>query len=350
MIGGHVSSDHPSRRTPGGTREGDCSYYDVNLLNVKRLEASKEMVEDCLRELYIKPRLSLEKWSKITEQTMQVRLAYPGQHLASVITGIRGSGTAARGDDLSDRSEVKTCSRADQLGVCRACPAKVLVWQEECPECGSRDIDIKTDSHWIINIPSENELDRYLNKIPRMVLILFDRPEQATNAIRVRAWTIDPRHPHFQAFLKDYYYNNYLKKVQQGQNPAPCNLHPLQYDFYMMDPGLIFEAYLDIENDEVSIGFWNSDDPKMVPIPSRLLTKEQLEAIFPEGEILQALENLPDSERRPYTYANDPAEVKMLQKKDYVKLFPEVPQEKREMLQIREKRIKSYKTEHRRGG
>ncbi len=315
---------------------------------MKDFETSPELAETCLRDLYLNPRRSLEKWSKITEQTMQVRLAYPGQHLASVITGVKGAGTAARGDDLSDGTEVKSCSRADQLSECNNCGAKVLAWQEECPDCKSTDINIKTDSHWIINIPSEKELDIYLNHIPRLILILFDRPEQATNIIRVRAWTVNPKHPYYRAFLEDYYHNNYLKKVQQGRNPAPCNLHPLQYDFHMMEPSLIFEAQVDIDNGEVAITHWDLDNPQKEPIPSNLLTMEQLDELFSEREILEAVQAHPNMMEGDYVYARDPSTLKKLQKKDYVRLFPQVPEEKRAQLGMRKKITKSYKEEYRR--
>ena len=142
---------------------------------METLKTSEYLVKECIKDLYLVPKNLIRKWSEITNQTCQVRSAYPGQHIASVITGIKGRGTAARGDDLSDGSEVKTCSRADQLSECRACGAKVLVWQTECPICKSKDINIKTDSHWIFSIKSEDELDLLLDGIPRIILILFDK-------------------------------------------------------------------------------------------------------------------------------------------------------------------------------
>ena len=122
---------------------------------MKTFETSEGLIKECIKDLYLDPRNLIRKWSQITKQTCQIRMAYPSQHLASVITGIKGVGTAARGDDLSDGSEVKSCSRADQLSECKSCGAKVLVWQKECPICGSIDINIKTDSHWIFSDDSK---------------------------------------------------------------------------------------------------------------------------------------------------------------------------------------------------
>lgn len=106
---------------------------------MQTFETSEKLIKECINDLCLDPGNLILKWSKITNQTSQVRLAYPGQHLASVITGIKGAGTAARGDDLSDGSEVKTCSRADQLSECLSCGAKVLPWQKACPKNEKED-------------------------------------------------------------------------------------------------------------------------------------------------------------------------------------------------------------------
>src|SRR5258708_7374455 len=101
--------------------------------------------EEILRDLFVSPRAAVRKWAEITEQTAQAKTAYLGQHLASVLTGIPGEGTAARGNDLVDGTEVKTCSRADQPGSCKKCDAPVPAWRTACGACGSKDIDRKTD-------------------------------------------------------------------------------------------------------------------------------------------------------------------------------------------------------------
>jgi hypothetical protein len=193
---------------------------------------SKEAVEELLRELFVEPRTAVYKWSKITHQTAQVRLAYPGQHLASVVTGVPGAGTAARGDDLRDGSEVKSCSRADQLGKCNLCSSNVLASLDACPACASKDVERKTDSHWILTVTTDQELDLLLNQVPRVVFVLFDRPAQSANAIQIRIWEVWPgaaRHRHLVGFIEDYYLNNYKAKLQSGLKPSPCNLHPLQF-------------------------------------------------------------------------------------------------------------------------
>src|SRR3989344_1452445 len=144
---------------------------------IAKLKTSKELIKECINDLYIDPRNSMRKWSKITNQTALGKFAYPSQHLSSLITGIKGVGTSARGEDLSDGTEVKSCSRADQLSECKNCHAKILLLYEKCPICASDDINVKTDSHWIFPIKSKQELDMLLNRVPRIILILFDKPE-----------------------------------------------------------------------------------------------------------------------------------------------------------------------------
>lgn len=305
---------------------------------------TEENIKECLHDLYIEPRRNLFKWSQITGQTPQVRLAYPGEHLAALITGVEGAGTAARGDDLLDGTEVKSCSRADQLSECRDCGEKVLVWQEECPECESDNINIKTDSHWIFSIRSEKELDLYLNKVPRVILMMFDRESHETDEIRLRAWEVDPDQWYYRAFLRDYFENNYQVK----SNPAPCNLHPEKYDFYMMEPHLIFHADIDIEDDEVHIEYWDVDDPKKEPMPTSTANLDQLQDLFSEDELRERIMELPQEERMEYLNSRDRSKVVKLQKKDYVELFPTIPEDKRGDLKMKDKTLKTYKEEYER--
>lgn len=286
---------------------------------MERLETSKQLIKECIKDLYLTPRSLLRKWSRITNQTSQVRLAYAGQHLASLITGIKGRGTAARGDDLSDGSEVKVCSRADQLSECRSCGANVLPWQKTCSECGSKDIDIKTDSHWIFSIKSEEELEMLLKRIPRIILILFDM-EETRKKIRVRAWTMDPKNKYIIDFYENYYHENYLKKRQ----PAPCNLHPLMYDFYLMYPGLIFHAEIDLVTEEITIVYWDFEKPLLEKMPSHLLRKKQLVEMF-------------KSQRKG---------LAQMSKDDIVTLFPFVPENERSSLSMREKILKEVKEKY----
>ena len=65
---------------------------------MEKLETNEDIIKEAIKDLYITPKILINKWSQRTNQTCQIRMAYPGQHLASLITGVKGIGTAARGD------------------------------------------------------------------------------------------------------------------------------------------------------------------------------------------------------------------------------------------------------------
>ena len=289
---------------------------------METFNTSEELIKECIKDLFLTPKALINKWSKITNQTSQVRIAYPGQHLTSVITGIKGKGTAARGDDLSDGSEIKTCSRVDQLSECNNCGAKVLVWRlNECPICKSQDFNEKTDSHWIFPITTKDGLDLLLGKIPRIILILFDKEDLKINIVRLRAWVIEAQNEYVKQFFSDYYYNNYLKKTKEGKKPAPCNLHPLKFDFFMMEPKLIFNADIDFNKKSVEIKHWNVKNPQIEKMPTYILKKDEKELLLRE-EIA--------------TYGIDKINEKV----------PFVPEAKRKHLKMRKKILKTYKEKY----
>jgi len=257
------------------------------------ISTDADLILSLLHDLFLQPRAALLKWSKVTNQTAQVRIAYPGQHLASLVTGVQGAGTAARGDDLLDGSEVKSCSRADQLGSCRECDERVLPYLEECPSCGSSDVVRKEDSHWILSIKSEQELQQYIQG-PRIVLVLFDRPPGEYSKIRSRIWEVWPgheRHKYFDWFVNDYWENNYILKQSKGLTPASLNLHPLKFDFYMMNPVLVFEAHINVDSTDIEIVSWvppTEDRSNCEPegMPSNTVKKDLMQELV--GDLTDA--------------------------------------------------------------
>ena len=102
---------------------------------------TKEQIETFIDDLIIQPRIKAVKWSKITKQTANIRIGYPGQHLASLVTEVEGEKTGARGNDLADGSEVKSCSRVDQLDKCLKCKMPVLRQEKKCSHCESTKIE-----------------------------------------------------------------------------------------------------------------------------------------------------------------------------------------------------------------
>jgi hypothetical protein len=287
-----------------------------------KIDNSKENITQMIKDLFITPRDLMNKWSLITHQTAQVRLAYPGQHLASIITGIPGVGTAARGDDLIDGTEVKSCSRADQLGICKNCSARVMRQFNKCPICDSSDIEIKEDSHWIFSIQSENELKLLLG-LPRILFILFDRDNE--KFIRIRMWQVTPKNEYVRLFFKDYFFNNYQKKARGGNTKiAPCNLHPLKYDFLMMSPVLLFHSV--IKENNIEIRFLDLKNKKSEIMPTSLLNPIELKIIK---------ETLPQ------------AKIKLINSKnEFIKEFPFLTDKQKFLLKMRVKKIKKNTTSH----
>jgi predicted RNA-binding Zn-ribbon protein involved in translation (DUF1610 family) len=243
-----------------------------------------------LDELVLTPRLKALKWSKLTKQTPNMKIGYPGQHLASLITGVEGARTGARGDDLIDGTEVKSCSRVDQLDTCNACENKVLRIEALCPHCGSDDIKRMNDSKWLFGIKSENELKLLTKDIDRVLLTLADYPyfsENDFDTIRFQAfeiWNRIDRHSHFTNLMTNYYNKIFLEHIRRNPNktPAPKNFWPYSYQFYLCNPIKVFNCVVSQANTtpSIKIDFYVEplQDRSLLipePMPTDLLTVEE---------------------------------------------------------------------------
>ena len=218
-----------------------------------------QVIERLLWDLYLNYRINIMKWSEVTRQSAIVDPEFLSMHLVSVFTGIPGTGTAARGLDLSDGSEVKSCSRAEQLGRCKKCGNPVMPFEEKCGSCGSRDIERKFDSHWIFSLRTEEEVEKLLST-PAIYLVLFDYEDiEKRDIIRVRIWLLDPRDKFVRVFFRDYYFEEYYKKkIDEGKTPAPCNLHPEKPLTKSLKPRLIFVAKIYPYEPKITIEYVNS--------------------------------------------------------------------------------------------
>lgn len=264
-------------------------------------DASKIKIDDnvnkigmMLNELVLSPRLELIKWSKITKQTPNLKIGYPGQHLSSLVTGIEGSRTGARGHDLADGSEVKSCSRIDQLDKCKACGAAVARLETECPECASVNIKRNNDSKWLFGIRSEAELIQLTQQIDRVLLMIGDHPNFDSgefSTLRFQAFEIWPKHPrfkHFVTLMENYYYKLYLghKAKNPAANPAPKNFWPYSYQFFMCNPIKTFSCIVtDAETaPKVNVEYFLDPAADREPLaselmPATLLGPEELEQL-----------------------------------------------------------------------
>lgn len=252
------------------------------------IDDNEQKIKAFIDDLIITPRKALLSWSDITNQTPAAKIGYLGQHLASLITGVRGTGSGARGDALEDGTEVKSCNKVDQVDKCKDCGKRVMRHEVICPHCGSYDIDRKDDSKWLFTIRDDHEFDQCLN-LDRVLLILMDYPEFDAgdySDIRISAFEIYPKEERMKVFaelITNYYRNIYRKKADNGEKTNPMNLHPFSFQFYKCNPIPVFEALVkDVDvNPKVIINklvppcVERGADMETVPMPSCLLRSKE---------------------------------------------------------------------------
>ena len=264
--------------------------------NMITIHDNKKLINNFIKDMIITPRQLSHKWSKITNQTPNLKLGYPAQHLASLIVGMRGAATGARGNDIIDKSEVKACSKVDQSDKCRNCNKSILRIDKKCPYCGSSNIKRNNDSKWLISIKSIDELNMILNETPRFIFIVTDYPQFDTDNfddIRIRAfevWVQSIRCKNFRELLTSYYYNIYLKHIEQNPSltPAPKNLFPDNFPFFMCNPIKTFECTIynaDKEFPDIDISYYVSPEKdrcllKSEDMPITLLNEKEKNYLY----------------------------------------------------------------------
>ena len=259
---------------------------------------NKARIKEFLSDVILAPRARIMAWSRITNQTPNLKIGYPGQHLASLITGIPGTGTGARGDDIADGTEVKSCSRVDQVDTCLDCASNVFRVQTSCPKCGSSNIRRNNDSKWLITIHNRDELNLYLNEIPRTLFLISDYPnfdEGDYDTLRFTSfeiWNQSERAAAFRQILKDYLEKIYSKHTARDRDktPAPKNFWPYSYQFYMCNPIKTFECIIRNAGTEPEIEITHYVDPradrKDMPsenLPAKLLKDPEIAALRSHG-------------------------------------------------------------------
>lgn len=251
--------------------------------------------EALIHDLYLTLRKSVTAWSRITQQTPQARMGYVGQHLVSVVTGLPGGKSGARGFDLIDsergHAEIKTCYRVDQLGACRDCRGGVSALETECAGCGSRNIARKDDSKWLLAVKTEADFAGLLSPFAYfLVLFEFEDPEIPTNQNVVASiWEVDPACLGFVLCMIEYKLN-----IQAAsQSSAPFNLWPYSLKFYLMEPRLIYRSRIEPESVVTEVFPSPSEPGKIELIPS--LDKFQRARTLTDAAVGGALEQLGQS-------------------------------------------------------
>lgn len=258
------------------------------------IPTTQDNITKILSDLFIIPRQKAIYWSKITSQTPNLKIGYPGQHLVSLVTGVEGEKSGARGNDLLDGSEIKSCSRIDQMDKCKECNNPVLRIESNCSICNSEKIDRKRDSKWLFTIRSEADLAVFKSEVKRVILVLGDYPnfdQGDFNTLNIRMfeiWCQSERSKVFYQILENYYYNIYLehKKKTPNKTPAPKNFWPDSYQFYLSNPIEIFSATISNSdtNPSISIDLFIPPDAdrsllKSMDLPINKLTKEEILAL-----------------------------------------------------------------------
>lgn len=197
--------------------------------------------EALIKDLYVDLRRQVNAWAEITKQTAQARMGYIGQHLVSVVTGYPGGRSGARGHDLilpnGGHSEIKTCSRVDQLGICKSCKSPVASIELVCESCGSADVNRKKDSKWLIGIRTEDEFDAILDP-QHYYLALFEFSASDPSTIDIRIWRVETAAPGFAYAMVDYYFNIRA----HSKSKAAFNLWPDKLKFPMMRPVRVYHS------------------------------------------------------------------------------------------------------------
>ncbi|CAM4005513.1 MamI family restriction endonuclease [Shewanella aquimarina] len=313
-----------------------------------KIEDNEKQILKLLDQLVLAPRVKALEWSHVTKQTPNMKIGYPGQHLASLITGVHGSRTGARGDDLEDGSEVKSCSRVDQLDSCKDCSNKVLRIEAVCPHCGSENLKRMDDSKWLFTVKTEDELKLLTEDIERVFLTIADYPNFSANdfeTIRFQAfeiWNTDVRHEHFKTIMSNYYYKIFLEHIKKNPNktPAPKNFWPYSYQFYLCNPIKVFQATVSDANTEPKVEIDLFVDPSKdrseltaESMPTSLINMDELKILSME-ENRNIIE--PQLNSGTFDDLRDLTEKKTINKKKLVQLLPFINQDARALLDLRD--------------
>jgi hypothetical protein len=306
-----------------------------NEMHIKRL----------ISDLILTPRIKALEWSSITKQTPNMKVGYPGQHLASLIVGMEGARTGARGHDIIDGSEVKACSRVDQLDNCANCSEKVLRIEPFCSTCGSSNIRRMGDSKWLFTIRSERDLEVLTNEVERVILTIADYPnfdEQDFETLRFQVfeiWTKSPRCARFKEIMTNYFEKIYAghKAKDSNKTPAPKNFWPYSYQFYLCNPIRVFSCIVENANSvpNILIEYFmppqqNRAFMRSELMPSELLNKEEWQFL---------VQNVPSELWNLGTEINEfieKSKLKNLKIKELSALVPFISEEIRAYLPLRD--------------
>ena len=307
-------------------------------------------IKNFLTDIIITPKHALRQWAMVTNQTPAAKIGYVGQHLASLITGVPGTGSGARGDDIADGSEVKSCNKVDQVDRCMNCGARVLRMETHCSVCGSTNIKRRNDSKWLFSIRDKHELEQYHN-LDRVVLLLMDYPkfnQGDYKDIRISVFEIYPKEARMNVFkelIDNHYYHIYLPKLHANQKTNPMNLHPFSFQFYKCNPIQTFECIIEnidtnpviIINTYIEPIVDRDSNCQPIPMPSILLKDGEWKEMLGKADYATEIKPYIDKD---YLIKNNLGELSdrqftQLTIKEKVKALPYLTQTLRDYISLR---------------
>lgn len=333
-------------------------------VNLVTIDDNIKKIKKLIQELVLEPRIKALEWSKITKQTPNMKIGYPGQHLASLVLGMEGCKTGARGNDIVDGSEVKSCSRVDASDKCKDCGEKLSRTEVVCCVCGSANIIRDNTSKWLFTIRDENDLKVLTKDLDRVVLVLADYPEfNSGNFDDIQfqvfeIWNNTTRCIEFTNLMNNYYNNIYQvhKGKDSAKTPAPKNFWPYSYQFYKCNPIRVFSCIVKNANVKPVIEDIFYIEPKedrnslsSELMPSNILSKDEVPALI---EMLSAVPKDLLLERLVHGKTiKDLADVindKSFSKTKFSQILPYIDEELREYLPLRLDKTFVVKTKHKR--
>ena len=314
-------------------------------LKLITIDENETKIVQLINDLVLMPRIKALEWSHITKQTPNMKVGYPGQHLASLVVGMEGTRTGARGHDIVDGSEVKACSRVDALDECSDCKEKILRIEFSCTNCGSSNITRTNDSKWLFTIRTERDLEVLTDDIDRVILILADYPnfnEKDFETLRFQVfeiWTKSPRCTRFKEILTNYFEKIYAghKAKDANKTPAPKNFWPYSYQFYLCNPIRVFSCIVENANykPHISIEHFVQPNENRATLSSELMPSELLN----KDEWAFLLQNVP-FERWHFDTKTaaliEDIKSKKLKIKELSALIPSISEEIRAYLPLRD--------------
>ncbi|SNB15463.1 MamI restriction endonuclease [Flavobacterium psychrophilum] len=333
-------------------------------LKLVTIDDNVNKITKLIHELVLEPRIKALEWSEITKQTPNMKIGYPGQHLASLVVGMEGCKTGARGNDIVDGSEVKSCSRVDASDKCTDCGEKLSRTEMVCGVCGSAKISRDNTSKWLFTIRDENDLKVLTKDLDRVLLVLADYPEFHLNNFDniqfqvFEIWNNSERCKEFTNLMTNYYNNIY--KVHKGKDtaktPAPKNFWPYSYQFYKCNPIKVFSCIVKNANKKPVIEDIFYIDPKQDRsglnselMPSTILTKDEVPSLV---EMLKKVPKALLQKRlvagKTITELSDVINSKSFSKTKISQILPHIDEDLREYLPLRLDKTFVIKTKHKR--